>query len=154
MPPAETRAIVMALQGIAPELIFRLLETYLRSVGEYTWRQAQLYVGREAFLPAPLFRPQIDALLDSGYLAHSGAMVTWTDSIGPAMRSAGLWEADLKPPAPPKIHLPTEARAAIMSLLASGNRITATAVVRDVACVTVGEAMAFVASLEKSIPSK
>jgi hypothetical protein len=72
MPPDKTRSIVMARGEIAEALFFRLLETDLGSMGDYSWRQAQLDVSRDLFLPDPIFEQQIKALVPRGYLEPSG----------------------------------------------------------------------------------
>src|SRR6266540_3794234 len=50
MPAPEMRATIMAHDVISPELTFRLLAAYLRSVGDYGLANMQLDVGREPFI--------------------------------------------------------------------------------------------------------
>jgi hypothetical protein len=91
MPPDDVRRVVMERQVIAPQLFRRLLMAYLGSMGEYGWRGARLDIGRAPFSPDPVLAPQIQALIDCGYLKRSGAMVEWTDRIAEAMTAEGLW---------------------------------------------------------------
>jgi hypothetical protein len=154
MPPEETRAIVMAHREIPPPLIFRLLDAYLRSMGDHTWRGAQLDVSREAFVPEPIFEPQIQVLIECGYLVRSESLVKWTDQIGPVMQSAGHWDATADGPSPTVITLPYEAQARIECLIRSGQRIEAIAAVRAVANVELTDAMRFIAEIDRSMACK
>ncbi len=153
MPPDQTRAIVMAVGDIAPALALRLLETYLRSMGDYSWRGQQLDVGRETFAPEPIFEPQIQAFIECGYVERSGNSVRWKDRINPAMVRAGFWDAELKPPSPHviTITLAPAVRTRVERLLRSDQRIDAIAAIRDSANVELTEAKWFVEQMEKSM---
>jgi hypothetical protein len=144
MPAPEMRATIMAHDVISPELVFRLLVAYLDSMSQYGLADTQLDTGSEPFIPPPIFQPQIDALIDCGYLARSGTSVSWTDRIATAMQYLGLWEA-------PAVIMPDEARAHVEDLIRSGERIAAATAVRHIAKVGWGQAQAHVDELERAL---
>lgn len=141
-PVERTRALVMAHTEFAPSLINRLLEAYLRSMLDYSWRGSRLDQGREPFEPAPVFLPQIDCLVECGYLVRSGATVRWTDKIGPAMQAAGQWDGMSVPPKPVAIELSAQTRARVEALLLANRRVEVVKVIRDATGVGLVEAKA------------
>jgi len=144
MPADETRAIIMAHDVISPELTFRLLVAYLASMSQYGLADMQLDVGREAFMPPPIYQAQIDALIDCGYLVRSGTSVSWTDRIGTAMQFLGLWHA-------PAVIIPDEAQAQVEDLIRSGERLAAATAIRHIAKVGWTQAHAHVDELERAL---
>jgi hypothetical protein len=151
MPPAETHAIIMAHREITSSLVFRILESYLRSMEDYGWHGSHLYVGREPFEPARIFKPQIEALIECGYLTRSGTMVSWTDQIGPAMQAAHYWDTNLNVPLRHSINLPIEVLADVERMIQCEQRIAAIAAIRSVADVEIFEAKVYVENLERSM---
>jgi hypothetical protein len=133
MQPDEIRAIVMGHEEIAPQLVSRLLDAYLRSMADYSWQGAQLDVSGEPFTPEPIFEPQIRAFVDSGYIERSGAMVRWTNKISPAMRAAGLWDENMAAPKPQPIIFPAETREHLELLIRQGHRGAAIIAIRMLA---------------------
>jgi hypothetical protein len=144
MPAPEMRATIMAHDVISPELTFRLLVAYLDSMSQYGLAGMQLDIGREPFIPPPIFQAQIDALIDDGYLVRSGTSVSWTDRIAIAMQVAGFWDA-------PAVIIPDEARAQVEDLIRSGERIAAATAIRHFAKVGWTQAHAYVDELERAL---
>jgi ribosomal protein L7/L12 len=144
MPAPEMRAIIMAHDVISPELTFRLLVSYLISMNQYGLADMQLDVGREPFTPPPIFQPQIDALIDCGYLVRSGTSVSWTDRIAIAMQVANFWDA-------PAVIIPDEAQAQVEDLIRSGQRIAAVCAIQRIAKVGASQAQAHVNELERAL---
>jgi hypothetical protein len=154
MPPDKIHATMTAHGEIAPALLFRLLETYLRSMGDYSWRRAQLDVGRESFVPEPIFEPQIHALVECGYLVRSGRSVRWTDHIGPVMRSAGHWDEVSEQSPRGATALSSADRERIERMIRSGQRIEAVAAIRDVANVGLAEAKWLMEQMDRAMANK
>jgi hypothetical protein len=147
--PSETRSIIMDIELINSSVVFRLLESYIRSMEDYGWLGSHLSVGREPFEPAPIFIPQIDALVECGYLTRVGTMIIWTDLVAPVMQSAGFWDASLSIPLRPIINLPIEARADVERLIAGDQYIAAVSAVSKIANVEIAEAKAYLDELRK-----
>jgi hypothetical protein len=149
--PDETRAVLNEHTAFSPELVFRLICTYLNSMCDYGWQSSILNSGREPFLPAKIFQPQLEALIDCGYLTQVGGMVHWTNQIGKAMQATHYWDATFSVPSPPVINLSIEARAQVERMIRDDQRIAAISFVCEAAKVGISDAKAFVENLEKSM---
>jgi hypothetical protein len=149
LPPDEMRATISQHAELSAALTHRLLEAFLRAMGDYSWHGAQLDTGRAPFIPPAIFHPQIDALVACGYLRRAGEAVAWTDQISEAMQAAGHWDDTNAPPPPVVVTLPADIRRRVDDLLRDGQRLAAIAVVRRAADVPLTAAVAFVESIER-----
>jgi hypothetical protein len=144
-PAPETRAGVLAYGELPDALFERLLAAYIENACEYGPDGTQL-CSDGLFKPTAEFEREIDALVECGYAERCGAMVKWTDKIGPVMHAEGCW-VDPEPP----ITLPDDALERVNELLQEDSYIAAIAVVREETGASLLEAKTYVDGLTRKI---
>jgi hypothetical protein len=100
-------------------------------------------IGREPFIPPPIFQAQIDALIDDGYLVRPEHPSV--GQIGSPLRCR------LRVRDAPAVIIPDEARAQVEDLIRSGERLAAATAIRHIAKVGWTQAHAHVDELERAL---